>query len=180
MRLAPSCMTAAIAIANAGRAPTPENSRSATALAGTRAADDALALVGLQPIDSRRFIGKTAPDQKKRPRRPDGTYFLEFGNCGDLRPLDRMKLVRAHFLPMGALQHVDGIHIAIDRPQQSRARLNGAVVQHETRRSQFDRRAAGLLNDHEVEIFIAVINDERSAACRIPWPSARPIWALRF
>ena len=126
------------------------------------AADDALALVGLQPIDARRLVRQPLPDRQQQAG--DHVQIVLSENSGTSASSAVQAAAKAsrsastqRVSPMASQRHV----LAFHRPDQADAPLDLAIVEHDAGGRDLHGGAAGLLVDEQDGARIAEMIERR-------------------
>ena len=106
-----------------------------------QAADDALAVIGLETVDAAIVIGQAAPDRQEKAGGDVQRRLREFGEGGDLVAPRGGEGGGVGVFPRRLLEHVRGQSVLIHRTQQAHAAFDRAVVEHQARRGDQDGAA---------------------------------------
>ena len=113
------------------------------------ASDDALARIGLKPIDTRQLVRQALPDRQEQARDNVDRAVGELGHLGKLGLPSGGEGVAIGFDPVALGHHLQRKAVALHRPDQPHASFDFAVVEHEARRRDLHGRAAGALVDQQ-------------------------------
>ena len=95
------------------------------------AADDALAVIGLQPVDAGFVLGELLPDRQQQARHDVQRGFRELRHLGQFRGPGGGEGRAVGLEPVGVLHDLGRNRAGLGRADQPQARLDGAVVQHQ-------------------------------------------------
>ena len=113
------------------------------------AADDALAGIGLQPIDAGQLVRQPLPDRQQQARHDMDRAFRELGHLRKLRLPGRGEAFTIRFDPMAFRHHLQGDAVLLHRSDQPDAPLDLAVVEHEARRRDLNGGTSRALVDQQ-------------------------------
>ena len=113
------------------------------------AADDALAGIGLKPIDAGQLVRQPLPDRQQQARHDMDRAVGELGHLGELGLPGRGEAFAIGFHPMAFRHHLQRKAVMLHRPDQPHAPFDLAVVEHETRRRDLHGGAARPLVDQQ-------------------------------
>ena len=105
-------------------------------------ADDAFAGIGLDAVDLAIMVRQPPPDRQQQAGDDVEGAGGELRDCGDFRLPQFAEQFPVGRLPVGFGKGVETEAQLVGRPQQAHAVLYRAVVEHQARRRQLDRRAA--------------------------------------
>ena len=129
------------------------------------AADDALAGVGLQPIDAGRLVRQPLPDRQQQARRRRGCVLsVNSGTSASSACQAAAKRVTIRFDPMAFRHHPQGDAVLLHRSDQSDAPLDLAVVKHEARGRNLNGGTSRTLVDQQDGAAIARADQGRHPA----------------
>ena len=114
------------------------------------AADDALAVIGLEPVDPRRLVRQALPDRQQQAGDDVDRAVGELRHLGELGlPGARRSVSRSASRQWVCAIIVSGMAVLLHRPDQAHAALDLAVVEHQARRRHLHGGAARLLVDQQ-------------------------------
>ena len=113
------------------------------------AADDALAGIGLKPIDARRLVRQPLPDRQEQAGDDMDRAVGELGHLGELGLPGGGEAFAVGFRPVAFRHHLQRKAVMLHRPDQPHAPLDLAVIEHETRRRHLHGGAARALVDQQ-------------------------------
>ena len=118
----------------------------------TQSTDDALAVIGLQPVDAHGLVREPLPDRQQQPGDDVQGAVGELEHCGELSLPCAGEVGSARLLPMGVRQIAARDCRSLHGPQQADALFDRAVVMHQARRRHFHGRASGLGVDEKPRV----------------------------
>ena len=113
------------------------------------AADDALAVVGLEPIDARRFIRQALPDRQQQTGDDVDLAVGELRHVGELGLPGAREGLAVGLAPMGLRHHRQRDDRVLHRPDQPDAAFDLAVVEHDAAGRHLHGGAARLRVDQQ-------------------------------
>ncbi len=109
-----------------------------------QAADDALAIIGLEPVDSHGVVRQPFPDRQQQAGDDMQAAVSELRYCGDFSLPRPGEIGPIGFLPMGPGQCTERDCGSLHRPEQTDAAFDFTVIQHQAGRRHLDGSAPGL------------------------------------
>ena len=113
------------------------------------AADDALAGIGLKPIDAGQLVRQPLPDRQEQARHDMDRALGELGHLAELGLPGRGEAFAVGFRPMAFGHHLQRKAVMLHRPDQPHPPLDLAVIEHEARRRHLNGGPAGALVDQQ-------------------------------
>ena len=113
------------------------------------ASDDALARIGLKPIDARRLVRQALPDRQQQARDDVDRAVGEGGHLGKLGLPNGGEALAIGFRPVALRHHLQGKAVALHRANQPHASFDFAIIEHEARRRDLNGRTARALVDQQ-------------------------------
>ena len=114
-----------------------------------QATDDALAIVGLQPVDAHGLVRQPLPDRQQQAGDDVELAVGELRHCGDLGLPGAGEVGPIGFLPMRVRQIAERNRRTLHRPEQADAPFDRAVIEHQARRRHLHGGASGLTVDEK-------------------------------
>lgn len=113
------------------------------------AADDALTVIGLEPVDAGFVLGELLPDRQEKARHDMQRGFRELRHLGQFRRPSCGKGRAVRLKPVGVLHDLGRHGTGLGRADQSQARLDGAIIQHQAGRGHLHRGPARVAVDQK-------------------------------
>ena len=113
------------------------------------AADDALAGIGLKPVDAGRLVRQPLPDRQEQACHDMDGAVGELGHFGEFRLPGRGEAFAVGLRPMAFGHHLQRKAVMLHRPDQPHAPFDLAVIEHEARSRHLNGGPAGALVDQQ-------------------------------